>query len=378
MKFKTPFVLFWASLLVFSIGILFSLLNRRVSTIESVFTITENSEKPDSHFPATTPTPTPGLRLPIPPVQKILPGGTHVFQTFNNCGPAALSMALSYFGIHETQQKLGKELRPYQNAQGDNDDKSVTLSELAQLAPEYNLLAYHRPNGTLEIVKQFIAHDMPVVTRTWLKPNDDIGHFRVIKGYDDATGEFIQDDSLQGKNLRYSYTVFNELWKKFSYEYVVFVAPEKQEIAQAILGANTNEKFAWNAAVRLSQEEIALNPDDIYARFNLSVAYYHTGNYQQSVDEFEQIKTRLPFRMLWYQIEPILSYYEIGAYDTVFAVTDGVLKNQNRAFSELYFIRGQAYEKQQRIPQAITEYQKAVLYNSTYKPAITALANLQQ
>ncbi len=378
MKFKTPFVLFWAGLLVFCIGILFSLHPRRASTLESVFTITENSGKPDSHFPATTPTPTPGLRLPTPPEQKILPGGTHVFQTFNNCGPAAMSMALSYFGINETQQKLGELLRPYQNKQGDNDDKSVTLSELARLAPEYNLLAYHRPNGTLEIVKQFIAHDMPVVTRTWLKPNDDIGHFRVIKGYDDATGEFIQDDSLQGKNLRYSYTLFIDLWKKFSYEYVVFVPREKQEIAEAILGTNTDEKFAWNAAVRLSQEEIAVNPDDVYARFNLSVAYYHTGNYQQSVKEFEQIEARLPFRMLWYQIEPILSYYEIGAYDTLFAVTDGVLKNQNRAFSELYFIRGQAYEQQQRIPQAIAEYRKAVLYNSAYKPAITALAKLQQ
>src|SRR3990167_10565658 len=126
-----------------------------------------------SDFP--TPTPTPTITLEQPTANKVLSNDYHVFQSFNNCGPAALSMALSYYGINESQQKLGQDLRPYQNPQGDNDDKSVTLSELAEKSKEFGFVPFHRPNGDFEKIKYFIASDIPVITRTWTKPNEDIG-----------------------------------------------------------------------------------------------------------------------------------------------------------------------------------------------------------
>ncbi|MBP7928137.1 hypothetical protein KAZ57_03250, partial [Patescibacteria group bacterium] len=70
-----------------------------------------------------------GGTLVTPPTSKVLSSDYHIYQTFNNCGPAALSMALSYFDIMVSQQVLGQALRPYQNAKGDNDDKSTTLQE---------------------------------------------------------------------------------------------------------------------------------------------------------------------------------------------------------------------------------------------------------
>ena len=155
-------------------------------------------------LPSPKPAATP-IVLPQIPQHKALPGGTQVFQTFNNCGPAALSMALSHFGITVSQQELGQTLRPYQIPGGDNDDKSVTLEELAKKAQEYGLVAFHRPNGTIDRLKQLIAADVPVITRTLLHADDDIGHYRVVKGYDEATGELFQDDSLQGKNLWFIY-----------------------------------------------------------------------------------------------------------------------------------------------------------------------------
>src|SRR5690606_183463 len=123
--------------------------------------------------------------LPQIPAEKTLRGGTHVFQRYNNCGPAALSMALSYYGINISQEELGSNLRPYQVASGDNDDKSTTLEELAAKSKEYGFVPFHRPVGSAEVIKQFIAHDMPVITRTWTKPDEDIGHYRVIKGYNE-------------------------------------------------------------------------------------------------------------------------------------------------------------------------------------------------
>jgi tetratricopeptide (TPR) repeat protein len=316
--------------------------------------------------PTRTPTsiPTPTIFVPR---TTTLPNDYHVYQTFNNCGPAALSMTLSYYGINETQEKLGQELRPYQNPQGDNDDKSVTLEELAEKSKDYGLIPYHRPNGDATIIKKAIANGMPVITRTLLTPRDDIGHYRVVKGYDDDLGVFIQDDSLQGKNLTYQYDAFDGLWKQFNYEYLILAPKNKKQLVEDILGEDADEKTAWAKAVKRSQKQLAINPDDIYARLNLSVAYYEIGEYEKSVEEFQKIETLLPMRTLWYQIEPIEAYYELGNYEKVFSLTDSILNNYNRAFSELYILRGKVYQQLGSIEAAKAEFEKAVLYNRNIK-----------
>lgn len=322
------------------------------------------------------PTATPKVTLTALPEAKTLVNDYHIFQRFNNCGPASLSMGLSYFGVNVSQEELGQQLRPYQNAIGDNDDKSTTFAEMAKKAEEYGLLAYHRPNGNPTLVKQFINNDIPVLTRTWLAANDDIGHYRVVKGFDDTTQEFIQDDSYQGKNLTFSYDSFNTIWGKYNYEYLVLVPKDKKEIAEAILGENADEKTAWKNAVNLSRQQLNENPNNIYARFNLSVALYHVEDYANSVKEFEQIEQQLSFRTLWYQIEPIQAYYALGNYDRVFEITERILNNHNRAFSELYLIRGEIYKKQGNVAAARSEFEKAVFYNTSLKEAQEALHSI--
>jgi len=314
-----------------------------------------------------SPTPTPVPTLPPIPQNKIISNNYHVFQTFNNCGPAALSMALSYYGINMSQYQLGQDLRPYQNSIGDNDDKSVTLSELANKSIEFGFTPFHRPNGTTEIIKQFIANDIPVITRTLLKPNEDIGHYRVVKGYNDTAGEFTQDDSLQGKNLQYTYSSFNELWKTFNYEYLVLVPAEKLQIAKNIIGKDVDEVTSWKKFAVSAQKNLETNPEDLYTRFNLSVALYHTGDFRNSVLEFEKVENKLPLRTLWYQIEPIKSYYELGDYQRVLSITEKILNNQNRAFSELYVIRGRVFEKQGKTEQTKQEFDKATFYNKNLR-----------
>lgn len=323
-------------------------------------------------LPSSSPSPT----LEPLPTSKILDSGYHVFQTFNNCGPASLSMALSYYDVRVSQQELGVALRPYQIPNGDNDDKSVTLNELAQKAKDYDLIPFHRPRGTRDMIKHFLANNMPIITRTWTKPNEDIGHYRLIKGFDDATQSFLQDDSLQGKNLWYTYDEFNQLWEAFNYEFLVLVPQDKEELAHAILGEFADEKYAWQKALDAAKSESGANPESIYAHFNASVAAYHIGDFQTSITEFETVESHLSMRMLWYQIEPILAYYELGNYDRVFEITDRVLNNHNRAFSELYLIRGQIYLKQGNQTAAKAEFEKAVMYNVNLKEAQDALSSI--
>lgn len=327
-------------------------------------------------IPQQEPSPSQAPTLPPIPTKKVLPTSYHIFQTFNNCGPAALSMALSHYGVNVTQYELGQALRPYQIAGGDNDDKSVTLEELAQKAKEYNLVPYHRPNGDIEKLKQFIANGMPVITRTWTKANEDIGHYRIVKGYDENAKTLIQDDSLQNKNLTYTYGDFNAIWNKFNYEYLVLVPQDKVQIAELILTEEKDAALAWQNAVKNSKARLQSNPNDITERFNLSVALYNTGQIKESIDEFEKVEGQLPFRSLWYQIEPIQAYFDAENYQKVLSLTDKILKGHNRAFSELYIIRGNVYQKQHNINAARNEYQKAITYNRNLIAAKEALQNV--
>ncbi len=286
-----------------------------------------------------------------------IPQTKQIFQTFNNCGPASLSMALSYYGVNISQQELGQRLRPYQNPQGDNDDKSVFFPEMAQAAQEHGMVTYMRPNGSIELLKTFVANDIPVVVRTWLHPGEDIGHYRLVRGFDDKT--LLQDDSFEGGNLKFSYQAFNDLWEPFGYQYLIIVPKEKQAVVEAILADELDEKVAWQHTLQRAQKENNL--------FNQSVAHYYLGNYKESVEAFEKVQPSLPPRMLWYQTEPIQSYLELGNYDKVLSMTQNILERNNLAYSELYIMRGKVYQKQGKTELAETEYAKARQYNKNLK-----------
>lgn len=322
------------------------------------------------------PTPVPTATPVPPPESHIIPNDYHIFQTYNNCGPASLSMALSYYGISRSQAELGNRLRPFQVPGGDNDDKNVTLAELAAYVSEYGFTAYHRPAGTLETIRAFVSRGLPVLTRTLTAPSEDIGHFRVIKGYDDAKGVIIQDDSLQGHNLEYSFADFNLMWKYFGYEYLVLVPQTRIPEAEAVLGEDADPDVAWQKAVKLAEDRLRENPGDVLARFNLSVALYHTGDFRRSAGEFEKVEHSLPFRTLWYQLEPVISYFELGEDERVLEIAGRILNNHNRAYSELYLLRGHIYRRRGETEAARKEYELAVYYNHNLREAHDALASV--
>lgn len=311
-----------------------------------------------------TPTPTPKIVLKDIPIQKNLTGGIQVFQTFNNCGPASLSMALSHYGISQSQAVLGQSLRPWQNSNGDNDDKSVTLAELALKAEEFGFTAYHRPGGSVELIKHFINYDMPVITRTWLMVDESIGHYRVVTGFDESAQILIQDDSLQGAQLSYAYNDYLQLWQAFNYEFLVLVPSDKIDIAEAILGDISDETIAWQKALELANKQISQNPDNVYAHFNKSVGLYHLDRYAEAIEVYERIEARLPFRMLWYQNEPIMAYYKNKNYDRVLSLSNQIIGNHNRAYAELYQLRGQIYRERNQTDLAQQAFALASQYGS--------------
>jgi tetratricopeptide (TPR) repeat protein len=325
---------------------------------------------------SVTPDPTPKIQAKLPG-EKVIPKRTHAFQTFNNCGPATYSMLLSYSGITRDQKSLGQILRPYQNPQGDNDDKSVTMYELSQYTKnELQLPVYYRPNGTLDLLKRFVAADHPVVLRTWLNDKEDIGHFILVRGYNDATGKFIVDDSYYGPDREYAYETVEKRWQPFGYEYMVIGTPEDKNTLERILHAEVDEKVAWQNTVKRAQEETQQAPQNQFPVFNQSIAYYELDDYQKAIETFESIQTKIPRRMLWYQIQPIKAYQKVKNKQKVFELTDKILNDHNRAFSELYVIRAQTYIDEGNTDAAKKELELAIKYNENYQEAKELLKSI--
>jgi len=300
----------------------------------------------------------------------------HTYQTFNNCGPATLSMILNWLGQDITQKELGDQMRPYQNQSGDNDDKTIFTYEFVDWAKEYGFEAVGRVNGDIDLLKTFTANGIPVVVKTWLNTNEDIGHFRIVKGFDENREVIIQNDSYDGPGKRISYYDFLSMWQPFNYDYMVVYTSDQADLVEAIIGDEMEENVDWENALARAQKENELDPENVYPYFNMSTSYYHLGDYEESVRIFELIQSRLPRRMLWYQIEPILSYEKLGYHDKVFEITQNILDNGNRAFSELYQLRGEIYLKQGNTDAARPEFEKALLYNKNYVPAQNSLENI--
>ena len=115
-----------------------------------------------------TPTPFPNMTptvLLTPVAQAVsLEGFTHEYQTWNNCGPATLAMALSYYGWQGTQADMAPALK------SDPDDKNVGLEEMAAYAHFLGLEALVRVNGDLARLKLLLSNGFPVIIETWFIP----------------------------------------------------------------------------------------------------------------------------------------------------------------------------------------------------------------
>jgi hypothetical protein len=305
------------------------------------------------------------IRIDVPE-HYVMPQKEFVGQTFNNCGPAALSMAYSLLGVSVSQEELAGRLRPFNNPAGGVDDKSVFPDEFVEEASERGFMALSRPNGTPELVEKMVSQNIPVIVRTWLNNYEDIGHFRVVRGYDRVNKTFTVDDSYNGPNLVMTHAEFNSLWKPFSYEYIVIYPKEKADNVDVIVGDEMDVKVAWKNSLERNTRDVERNGEDYYAKFNRVRAEYHLGEYEDAIQTYEEVAGSLPSRMFWYQLEPILAYQKVRNYEKVFAMTDSILQSDNLAYSELYKIRGEVYKEQGNTEAANAEFENAIYYNKNY------------
>jgi tetratricopeptide (TPR) repeat protein len=328
-----------------------------------------------SPVPSTSPTP------PYTPASSAvaLKGATHAWQTWNNCGPATLSMNLSYFGSKVTQADVAAVLRP------DKDDKNVSPDELTTYARGQGYRALVRANGDAGRLRLLLSNGIPVIVETWHepKPNDGMGHYRLLMGYDDASREWIAYDSYDGKGLDFSagytgirmpYDEFERLWKVFHNVYIIIYPQEEAGVVAGILGSDVDDRSMWEDAQQASKAALQSTPQDPFLWFNLGTDLVAAGRFGEAAEAYDQARQiGLPWRMLWYQFGPFRAYYESARYDEVISLADATLKIAKNV-EELYYWKGMALQAKGDLAGAQSAWEEALKLNPGYGEPAQALA----
>ena len=283
-----------------------------------------------------------------PPRSTFRAGIQHSWQTWNNCGPATLTMNMSYYGAALDQGAVGAALR--QNP----DDKNVGPAELAAYARSQGFQAEVHVNGTDEELRRLLDAGIPVLIETWLDPADagGLGHYRLLVGYDDANDNWIAYDSFVGESLvnpdgpyegiSIDYAETESLWKVFNRTFVLIHVGEDIAEVESILGPSAANDMMWEEAIKRAQSEIEERPDDAYAWFNLGSSQTALGRFQEAVTAFDRAREiGLPWRMLWYQHGPFEAYYTVGRHQDVLELADNTLSTEVQ-IEEIYFWLGQS------------------------------------
>src|SRR5881628_2552036 len=161
---------------------------------------------------------------------------SHLYQTWNNCGPASVAMVLSQLGVAVSQEDArlalrGPDLRRGMPAQ--NVDPWVRAL--------FGLRAVVRTGGTPEQVKRFVANGFPVIVTQWLDDASRTAHYRVVRGFSDVAGAFYVNDPMRGANVALGYEWFVDNWRSFGYRYLVIYRPAEEARVKALVGADWDD-----------------------------------------------------------------------------------------------------------------------------------------
>ena len=330
-----------------------------------------------------TPVPTAELMAPEPPggvpsagpadaSVHMLSGVTHVYQKWNNCGPSTILMALSPFGIVLDQLAIAAELKP------NSKDTNVSPGELADFARRQGMHARVGVNGNVELVKRLIKAGVPVVAEQWIdvEGRGEMGHYRVLIGFDDVKGEVIVNDSYYGAKRRFGYGQFETMWVPFGGRYVVVYRGEQEAAVRDAIGADWDDAAMLRDARSDAEAAASAEPGNAWRWFALGEARSAQHDDAAAVEAFDRaVAIGLPFRAFWYQFGYYRSLMAIGAFDRVVALADQTLESmKGQNLEESHYWRGMALHSLGREDEARQSFERAVTFNPNFEPARQALA----
>ena len=342
-----------------------------------------------TNVPEVAPTVTAEPVATLPPVasQARLEGITHNFQEWNNCGPATLAMALSYFGLRVTQEETAAVLKP------NPEDRNVGPSEMAAYVNDHTEFnALYRANGDQETLKRLMSAGIPVIIELGIDPPGEFrwlgwyGHYLLPVAYDDELAQFWVYDSwfgtseepLKNANPDGRILTYDQLdldWPQFDRNYIALYTDDQRAEVEAIVGENLDDGSMWRGNLTQAQADATNQPENAFAWFNLGTAYNHLGQYENAALAYDKARAiGLPWRMLWYQFGPYEAYYQTGRYDDVILLADVTLTDRPY-FEESYYYKGLSLEALGDEAGAAENLAKAAELNPNFVPLSSGIAD---
>ncbi len=356
--------------------------------------MTPTPDAPPTEVPAEPTDPGPTLTpSPVPtsiPDHVFLTGIRHEYQKWNNCGPANLAMALSYWGWEGDQRPIASFAKP------NSRDKNVMPYELADyVSRETGFNVISRVGGDQALLKRLIAAGFPVIVEKGLEGagfDGWMGHYQVLAGYDDALGRFDAYDSYQGdfsygNTLPISYEAMEEYWRHFNYQYLVVYPEAREAEVLGMLGSAANDETNFRDTAQQASDDIfsTSGRDQFFAWFNRGTNLMQLQDYSGAAAAYDEAfnlyagldpETR-PWRLLWYQTGPYWAYFYAGRYWDVLNLTTQTLYNMSEpVLEESYYWRGLAKEALGDVAGAIEDFQTSVEVHPGFGPALTQLDRL--
>lgn len=329
--------------------------------------------------PTFEPFPTPEPTVMFTPSNYRLNNITYHPQTWNNCGPATVTMALSYFGYTADQQRAANWLKP------NREDKNVSPWQMVEYintqVPELHVYALERFGGDLQQLKTLIYKGFPVIIEVGYDPDRAaqgwMGHYLLVIGWDDQAQTLITMDSYDGANLAYSYDHIQTHWQHFNYNYIVLYESGAEPLVLELLGEDADaETNAVNAFYKAREEAVsAVNSDqEAFAWFNMGSMLTFLGRYGDATTAFDKAREiGLPWRMMWYQFTPYEAYLEMERYDDVISLATEIISNSGGNVEESYYYAGLARYGMREYDRARQNFNMVVNFNPNFSPAQTML-----
>ena len=343
------------------------------SALTSTIVVTETPFSP----PTQTATPIPD--------RVTLTGFRHEYQTWNNCGPATLGIALSFWGWNGDQQPIAAFTKP------NSRDKNVMPYELVEYVEEeteFEMIA--RVGGDIELLKRFLASGMPVIIEKGFegpKLEGWMGHYVLVTGYSDPEERFTVQDSFYGPDQGMSYADLRSYWRAFNFAFLVVYPTDRREAVEGLLGPLADEEYGYRSAAETASNEIYLltGRDQFFAWFNRGTSLMRLQDYAGAAQAFDQAfllypslpEKGRPWRMMWYQTGPYWAYYYTGRYQDVINLATKTLDAMSQpALEESYYWRALARQAMGDSKGAIKDLRSSVEYHPGFEPSLIQLQQL--
>lgn len=332
--------------------------------------------------PEVTPEPSP---TPFPiPAAFTLEGMGLEYQTFNNCGPANLSMLVTYWGWPTNQKVTEAALKTHK------DDRNVMLQEMLSLVEEKtDLKGLIRYGGDVEMVKRLLSAGFPVLIERGHTDDEDgwMGHYSIVTAYDDSKQTVTIPDTLLGM-MNMTYADLEKDWAHFDGIYLVVYPENRETEVMAVLGdqADLNNNLMSTLNKLNTRIETVSGQDLFFALYSKGSILVEMGQFLEASQAYDQAflayskldPGQRPWRITWYQVGPYLAYYYSGRYQDAFNLADQTIFNTSfPSLPETWYWGGQAALQMGDKTTAVNYFKKALEFYPGWDLAAKGLAEAE-